>query len=227
VIEASGVADPAKVAAYGYGWPGCRLDAVIVLADAETIQARAKDQFVGELVTRQLRGADLVLVTKSDLVSSEVLDSVLDWVRSIAAVPVLPVSRGEVDPEVVLAMSRSDLDVGSARVATRGTSPLTDAEAMFETATLALPGPVNRARLEAAMSLWSQDVVRVKGIVWVAEVDGGNAQPHVVQRVGLRWSIEPATTNIDQETEGGRLVVVVLRGALDAAALTNDLVDAG
>ena len=76
------------------------------------------------------------------------------------------------------------------------------------------------------MSLWSQDVVRVKGIVWVAEADGGNDQPHVVQRVGLRWSIEPATTNIDQETEGGRLVVVVLRGALDAAALINDLVDA-
>lgn len=136
VIEASGVADPAKVAAYGYGWPGCRLDAVIVLADAETIQVRAKDQFVGELVTRQLRGANLVLVTKSDLVSPEVLDSVLSWAHDVAEVPVLPVTRGEVEPEVVLAMSRSDLDVGSARVATRDAPPLTDADAMFETATL-------------------------------------------------------------------------------------------
>jgi G3E family GTPase len=225
VIEASGVADPAKVAAYGYGWPGCRLDAVIVLADAETIQARAKDQFVGELVTRQLRGADLVLVTKSDLVGPEVLDSVLGWVRDIAAVPVLPVSRGEVEPEVVLAMSRSDLDAGSASVATRDAPPLTDADAMFETATLAFPGPLTRARLEAALTLWSQDVVRVKGIVWLAEPDGGNAQPHVVQRVGPRWSIEPASADVSIEA-GGRLVVVVLRGALDAAALINDLVDA-
>ncbi len=226
VIEASGVADPAKVAAYGYGWPGCRLDAVIVLADAETIQARAKDQFVGELVTRQLRGADLVLVTKSDLVSPKVLDSVVGWVHDITAVPVLPVNRGDVDPEVVLAMSRSDLHVGSARVATPDSPPLTDADAMFETATLALPGPLARTRLEATMNLWPQDVVRVKGIVWVTEGDGGNAQPHVVQRVGLRWSIEPAPTDIDLKTGGGRLVAVMLRGSLDAAALINDLVDA-
>ena len=159
VIEASGVADPAKVAAYGQGWPGCRLDAVIVLADADTIRARAKDQFVGELVTRQLRGADLVLVTKCDLVSAEVLDSVLGWTRDIAAVPVLPVSHGELEPEVVLALSRSDYDAASARVVTRDTPPLTDADAMFETATLELPGPLARSRLEAALTRWSQDVV--------------------------------------------------------------------
>ena len=226
VIEASGVADPAKIAAYGYGWPGCRLDAVIVLADAETIQVRAKDQFVGELVTRQLRGADLVLVTKSDLVSPEVLDSVLGWASDIAAVPVMPVSRGEIEPEVVLAMSRSGLDVGSARVATRDTPPLTDADAMFETATLVLPRPVARSRLEAALTLWSEDVVRVKGIVWLAEADGRNAEPHVVQRVGLRWSIEPAASEVSPEAGGGRLVVVVRRGALEAAALISDLIDA-
>jgi hypothetical protein len=76
------------------------------------------------------------------------------------------------------------------------------------------------------MNLWSQDVVRVKGIVWVAEAGAGNAQPHVVQRVGLRWSIEPAPTDIDLKTGGGRLVAVMLRGSLDAAALINDLVDA-
>ena len=69
VIEASGVADPANVAAYGQGWPGCRLDAVVVLADAETIQAKSRDQFVGELVVRQLRRADIVMATKCDLVT--------------------------------------------------------------------------------------------------------------------------------------------------------------
>ena len=69
VIEASGVADPANVAAYGQGWPGCRLDAVVVLADAETVQAKSRDQFVGELVTRQLRRADIVMATKCDLVT--------------------------------------------------------------------------------------------------------------------------------------------------------------
>ena len=79
VIEASGVADPANVAAYGQGWPGCRLDAVIVFADAETVRARSRDQFVGELVTRQLRRADIVMVTKYDLVTEAELAAVVDW----------------------------------------------------------------------------------------------------------------------------------------------------
>ena len=76
VIEASGVADPAKVAHYGQGWPGCRLDSVTVLADAETIRARARDRFVGELVTRQLRGGDLVILTKTDLIDDSALAGV-------------------------------------------------------------------------------------------------------------------------------------------------------
>tara|TARA_Y100001949_G_scaffold124323_1_gene106099 strand:- start:368 stop:661 length:294 start_codon:yes stop_codon:yes gene_type:complete len=97
---------------------------------------------------------------------------------------------------------------------------------MFETATLMLPRPLARSRLEAALTLWSQDVVRVKGIVWFAEADGRNAEPHVVQRVGLRWSIEPAASEVSPEAGGGRLVVVVRRGALEAAALISDLIDA-
>ena len=224
VIEASGVADPAKVAAYGYGWPGCRLDAVIVLADAETIQVRATDQFVGELVTRQLRGADLVLVTKSDLVTSEILDSTVAWVHDVATVPVLPVSRGEVDPEIVLAMLRPDLEVRLGRDAKRDGSALTDADALFETATLMLPGPLTRTRLEAALTLWSEDVLRVKGIVWLTETDQANIEPHVVQRVGARWSIEPTGSEVSPKADG-QLVVVVRRGALQASALISDLVD--
>lgn len=49
-----------KIAHYGQGWPGCRLDAVVVLADVETIRARAGDRFVGELVTRQVLAGDIV-----------------------------------------------------------------------------------------------------------------------------------------------------------------------
>ena len=91
VIEASGVADPAKVAHYGQGWPGCRLDAVVVLADAETIRARARDEFVGELVVRQLAAGDVILVTKADLVSAAALEDVRSWVagRSRGSVPVV------------------------------------------------------------------------------------------------------------------------------------------
>ena len=68
VIEASGVADPTRIAYYGAAHPGLRLDGLIVVADADTIRARVHDKYVGELVVRQLTEADLLIVSKTDLI---------------------------------------------------------------------------------------------------------------------------------------------------------------
>ncbi|MEQ1739869.1 MAG: GTP-binding protein, partial [Methyloglobulus sp.] len=68
LIEASGVSDPFKIAQYAH-LPGFRLDSVIVLADAEFIQKRAADKYVGRQVIQQLKSADLLLLNKVDLVS--------------------------------------------------------------------------------------------------------------------------------------------------------------
>ncbi len=225
VIEASGVADPTKIASYGYGWPGCRLDAVIVLADVETIQDRAKDQFVGELIIRQLRGADLVLATKSDLVGEDALNSVICWAAEIAAVPVTPISHGAIDPKIVLDLSSCDRDASWDPQTSHDANSLKAAEDMFETATLALSRPLDRSRLEEALTLWPQDVMRAKGIVRFSEACDCGAELHVVQRVGLRWSIEPTLPEINLEDSGGQLMVVARRGAVDAASLISDLVD--
>ena len=227
VIEASGVADPGKIASYGYGWPGCRLDAVIVLADAETIKVRATDQFVGELVTRQLRSADLVLATKSDLIATASLDSVVEWIRGVAKAPVLPTCHGSIEPEVVLDMSVSDLDVERRWDARQDMPASTDADAIFETATFVFTEPLERSRLEAALKMWSPDVVRVKGIVWLTQKNRDIFEPHVVQRVGTRWAIEPAGVESNAGTVVGRMAVIGRRGAFEPAALISDLVDAG
>src|SRR5208283_5132765 len=68
VIEASGVADPRRIAFYGAAHPRLRLDGLIVVADAETIGARVLDRYVGELVMRQLAEADLLVLSKIDLI---------------------------------------------------------------------------------------------------------------------------------------------------------------
>jgi G3E family GTPase len=46
IIEASGVGDPAAIAAFA-ALPGLRLDAVAVEVDSETVRARIVDPFVG------------------------------------------------------------------------------------------------------------------------------------------------------------------------------------
>lgn len=81
LVEASGVADPARVASLARA-PGLVPHAPVVLADAETIVERAADKFVGKLVRRQLAEAGLVLLTKIDLVDADRLATARDFVRT-------------------------------------------------------------------------------------------------------------------------------------------------
>jgi G3E family GTPase len=200
LIEASGIADPGKVANYGRGWPGCRLDAVVVLVDAETIRARAADQFVGELVVRQLSTADLLVITKTDLVTTEVQNDVTAWVRSRVGdeVAVLHASRGRIDPAVVL-------DVGAPTAARTEGAAHGDGAGLFDTRLVRFERPVPRLHLERALADWSDDVVRVKGAV-----DVENEGPRLVQRVGRRWSIEPTDQRTLEQIAGDAAGLLVL-----------------
>ncbi len=81
VIEVSGVADPAVVAAWGTV-PPYESSGVIVLADATSILERSRDRYVGDEVRRQVVGADLVVVTKSDACDERRLSQVDEWVAA-------------------------------------------------------------------------------------------------------------------------------------------------
>lgn len=207
VIEASGVADPANVAAYGQGWPGCRLDAVVVLADAETVQAKSRDQFVGELVVRQLRRADIVLATKCDLVTEAELAAVMGWLAETApSAPILTRTAGLLDPGLLLETAQP-IDRPSRQPPAAGNG---QAEPAFDTAMVEVDGTLDRDRVETALRDWPESVLRVKGIL---RFNGHPNRLHIVQRVGRRWSIEQAPDGLDP-TRSGKLVLIGLPGTL-------------
>ena len=64
IVEASGVAEPGKIAQYGqmYGLP---LDGVLVVVDAEQIKTQADNKYVGDTVLRQLAQATCCCSTRS------------------------------------------------------------------------------------------------------------------------------------------------------------------
>ena len=216
VIEASGVADPANVAAYGQGWPGCRLDAVVVLADAETVQAKSRDQFVGELVVRQLRRADIIMATKRDLVTEAGLTAVTGWLAVTApGAPILTRRAGQLEPELLLETTQP-IDRPRRQPSPAGNGP---AEPAFDSAVVEVDGTLDRDRVEAAMADWPESVLRVKGILRFNGAAGGL---HIIQRVGRRWNIEPAPNSLDP-SRSGTLVVIGLPGTLHHGDLTASL----
>ena len=81
VVEASGVADVVQLSQYGH-IGDLTLQGIIVIADAETVMAKAQDKYVAQTVLRQLRGADILVVNKADLVDDEQKMHLEAWLSS-------------------------------------------------------------------------------------------------------------------------------------------------
>lgn len=219
VIEASGVADPRRIAAHA-ALPGYRLGAVIVVADADAVQAKSRDRYVGDTVLEQLRGADLILLSKTDLVDAGRRGEVQHWLRAIAPeCRVVEASFGEVSPAVLLdAEPGPPAAARSARLETSGG----EAPVSNETQILTRERPIRAADLAAAIAALPQGVWRGKGFVDLLESPECRS---VFQMVGRRWSVEPGAP-WGEEPRRTRLVFIGAPGSVDLAAFAA-LVDGG
>ena len=179
VIEVSGVADPSAAGAWGTV-PPFEPAGVVVLAAADAIRRQAADRYVGADVVRQLAGADLVLVTKTDLIGPESLPGLYAWLddRSGGA-PRLEVTAGDLPADVVLGLRGSGVR-----------SPSIDGgghPGRYRTWVWTSDEPIARADLHTVIDGLG-DVLRVKGVVRLA--DGSST---LVQVVGRRREFSPVS----------------------------------
>lgn len=191
VIEASGVADPAKIAAHGRT-PGLQLDGVIVVADAETVRKRSTDRWVGDTVRQQLASADIVALSKLDLVSADIASSVRSWLATVApGATVIDAPHGNVPLDLVFG------SMNTTRTRTAGGGGHDAPPFVTDTVTLAAPCAVSDLR--SALGDLPGQVVRAKGF---AALDDGTTV--LVQVVGKRVDI----TTVDRDERGGAIVII-------------------
>lgn len=201
VIEASGVAEPGKIAQYGqmYDLP---LDGIITVADAERIREQAVNKYVGETVLRQLEQADLVLLNKADCVTPDQLSAVRTWLASAApGVPVLPTTRSAAALGILLGR-------GHSRSATPDT-PLrftgsVNHEALHRSWVIRRRRPVRRAAIERLATRQGRRIFRAKGFVQLAE---DPARRYLLQQAGRRWTLEE---NGDWGPDGAQTQIVCI-----------------
>jgi G3E family GTPase len=196
IVEASGVSDPGAIAQYGT-LPGFRLDGVVVLADAETIRPHAGDPRIGTQVLRQLERADLVLLTKADLVDDDTLTATRSWLDDrLGSVPMVDVSHGRAPLEVVFGANTGGNVVGDDR-AGRERVPWTEPPGAhgLVTRTVQFDADLTLAQLRAWLDGLPEGVLRIKGIVSVVDVEA----PVLVNAVGRRRRAVPAPWLHDTE----------------------------
>jgi G3E family GTPase len=175
IIEASGVADPSVVASYAH-LSGFHLGGVLVLVDAVNAVTTSLDTYVGVTFARQVRTADLVAITKSDIASSEELQNTRRLVAETAPrTPVIEASA--VDLSSLLHLHRAE-----------HLTDTTSVHASFSTSVLDTSTVTTETSLQGFLNSLSPKTVRVKGIVELR--DGTRV---LVQRVGMYASLTTTT----------------------------------
>lgn len=168
VVEASGVADPGRIADIAAIEPRLARDGTIVLADAASVRERAADRRVGDTIRRQLAAADLVVLNKMDLARDAT--GLRDWLAAQSSAPVVEATQADVPIAALF---------GLEQVGLLGGAPVADS---FESHCHRWIEPVDRAGLLALLRGLGPQVLRAKGIVRFGDRPDRRSVVHMVGR---------------------------------------------
>jgi len=234
VIETSGLALP-KPLIKAFQWPEVRsrttVDGVVAVVDGPAVKAglfaddptlvqqqREQDESLDhdspleEVFEDQLACADLVVVSKSDLLQAGDAEEVIETVRreTRSSVEALVAAHGKVDPSLLLGLDAAVEDDVDERKTHHDNLEDDHDHDDFDTFIMDLPSSRTpedvMERVTGALNL--EGVLRIKGVV---EIDGKAAR-HVIQGVGPRvdgFYDRPWGANEDRQS---RLVVIGLKG---------------
>lgn len=164
VIEASGIADPARIAQVAQAEPDLTYGGIAVVVDALAYDALSADPQIGAQVRGQVEVADVLLVSKTDAGG---------WPRSLGRDAI---DLADVDVVVPLLVG---LAGGAAPEAGHG-------HLAYVSWSQTDPKPRSRAEIEALVKVRPPHLLRFKGVV----PDGATGWE--VHCVGATWSVKAA-----------------------------------
>ena len=234
VIESTGISEPMPVAAT-FEWEfedgttlaeAASIDTMVSLVDASTFLTHLRrgkslasqnieatpgdDRTVADLLVDQVEFADLILITKTDLVDAAETERVIATVRAMnPRARVVIVTNGVIDPRLVLDAHLYDTATAAAYhgYAEELANPHTPETEEYGISSLVFRAdrPFNRERLLAALRA-STGLVRSKGYCWI---DTDLRVAHAWQQAGPNLQIMPASLwAANGVTPGAEIVLI-------------------
>ncbi|HEY3674355.1 MAG TPA: GTP-binding protein [Candidatus Tumulicola sp.] len=211
VIEASGVADPRKIAAYAR-LAGLRDARIVVVVDASAIRRLQHDRFVAGEIDRQIRSAGLLVLNKRDLVDDATDADIRSRLNELAP-------HAQIVESLFGNVEWSDLAAQGPAVA----APPQDDDAVqhdgaYESWSIVVEQPLERANLDGFAAALAPHALRAKGIVAIRD---DPERRHV-------WQWTPQATSLEARGEWGNepaqsSIVVVGLGAFGLSTVCADL----
>lgn len=196
IVELSGVAEPQRVVPWT-STAGFRLDGVVVCVDAELIERQLVDRWMADTVRKQLGAADLLVLTKSDLVNTR---------PSLGGFTGAPLVDGA-SMSIGALLSVEPRHTAESRGPASGETGSDPTE--WTVVARPLTGPVDIDAVRARLDDLPDAVIRIKG--FLADLDGVT---FVVQGVGARRMITSGPSSVEPSLLG---LVVIATPDLSAA----------
>lgn len=199
IVEASGVADPARIAAFASIDRQLRFNGVATLVDATAYQMHAHDPHLADNYAQQIKAADVLLISKTDLVTRAEIDAVHGALAATKPdTPRLEISHGNAPLDVVLGLE--------ATMPESRFTPLQD-HGLRSFATHISPDMPRATMIEKIESL-APHLLRAKGVL--TDSDGA----YVIHYAAGRIALEP-----HEGKSSGHFVLIGTPALPDDAAL--------
>ncbi|OPL15260.1 MAG: hypothetical protein AVO39_02370 [delta proteobacterium MLS_D] len=182
ILETSGLANPFNLQDEIKEMDDiARFDCVLTVVDAENIEGSLREQ---SIAVEQIRGADIVMINKKDLVPSDRLASIEQTLRDInPTAPLIPAVDGILNPALLMGADLSPKLAGDTEKAVfLHPSHLRDG---LSAKSIRLTTPVDREKFLRAVEKLPPSVFRVKGILDFSDLP----EPALFQYVGGRHQI--------------------------------------
>ena len=176
VVELSGVAAPSRMVPWGRS-AGFKLDGIMTLVAADQFVQLVSRVDIGDMIDEQVKAADVLALTKTDLVRPDSLASLRRQLAQIS--PGVPIVEAQ-DPTVPSML----LQIGGRRPGSEVVMPEPTLFDRHVVASIELPNPTTEAEIAALLDALPADVMRAKGIA-----AGANGERWAIQIVGRRRQV--------------------------------------
>ena len=200
LIEASGVSYPRRIMDFARIDPDLRPGMTLVLVDAASLAAQRADSKLAEVIAAQMDGADLFLLTKTDIAGEAEIAEARRYLTETQ--PLAPVLAARADDPGILAMLLANAD-GEALVVQDVAVPHDD----FVSMALTADGLIDEPAFRKTCASISGEIIRGKGFVHFAN------GLHVWQQCGRLVDIDAVADSSDNSSR----IVLIGTGQLDAA----------
>lgn len=209
VVELSGIAEPRNVIPWGYS-AGFLLDGVVVVVAADQLLDDAMPEWIRRHLETHIAAADLLVLTKTDLVDATSAATARTRLRALAPdTPIIDGGRGRSEPGAVGRF----ISLGGHRDREVGGVPGPTLFDLHQTHSVAIGEPLTRSEVDELVAglpdrFGGRAVARAKGVVDL--VDGDRVDRVLLQMVGSRREITPLLPN--ERRQRTDLVVITVDG---------------